>query len=307
MFTKINEYKSYIFSVGGFVFGFLASVGALNYSGKSLVNVLYFLFFVVFLPFIVSLGSVVFKRAYKSGSIGGLLFSVGAFIGLIITISTRDIAFGWATTLNISAKEFHSFLSSIAVWKGICDSCVPSIDLIELSRISRLGSGVSLEQTKHAVELGQWWKFLAMSLLVYGILWRFLVYMISLFMKPKAVNIDIISPKTEPKFEQIDNSYNNKSNFETLKGRDFKLIGYNIDINTLALVSNDNAKDIVVAIRAYEPPLLEVFDDIDDIISQAKGRVSLLLVGLHGRAKESDVDIWVRKLKELKYDLEVIS
>ena len=307
MFAKIDEYKSYIFSVGGFIFGFLASLGALNYSGKSLVNVLYFLFFIVFVPFIFSLGTIVFKRAYKSGSIGGLLFSVGAFIGLIITISTRDIAFGWATTLNISAEDFHSFLSSIAIWKGFCNSCVPSIDLIELSRISRLGSGVSLEQIKHAVELGQWWKFLAMSLLIYGILWRFLVYMISLFMKPKAINIDIISPKTEPKFEQIDNSYSNKSSFETLKGRDFKLIGYNVDINTLALVSNDNAKDIVVAIRAYEPPLLEVFDDIDDIISQAKGRVSLLLVGLHGRAKESDVDIWVRKLKELKYDLEVIS
>lgn len=307
MFGRIKEYKNYIFTLGGFILGFIASVGALNYSGKNLVNVLYFLFFVIFLPFLFSLGTLIFKRAYKDSSLSGLMFSIGAFIGLIITISTRDIAFGWATTLDISAKEFHSFLSTIAIWKGFCNSCVPSVDLVELSRISRLGSGVTPKQMQHAIELGQWWKFLAMSLFVYGILWRLLIYIISLFLKPKPINIDIISPKKEPKFEQIDSSYDNQSSLDTLNSRDFKLIGYNVNKDSLNLKSNDNAKDIVVAIKAYEPPLLEVFDDLDEIISKAQGKVSILLVGLNGKAKKSDVDIWIRKLKELKYNLEVIS
>ena len=289
-----------------FAFGFFASVGALNYSGKNLVNVLYFLFFIVFLPFLVSLFSLIFKRAYKNSSLAGLLFSIGAFFGLIITITTQDIAFGWATTLNISPKEFHKILSAIAIWKWFCSSCIPSVELIEISKISRLGHMVSQEQIKNAALLGQWWKFLAMSLLVYGILWRLLIYLISLIVKPKPINIDIIAKNEEPKFEDIDTSYQNITDFNDLKQREFKLISYNVDTKALNLQSNPEAKDIVVAVRAYEPPLLEFFDELEEILQSAKGRVSLLLVGLNGKPKQENIDIWIKKIKELGLNLEVI-
>ncbi len=288
-----------------FAFGFFASVGALNYSGKNLVNVLYFLFFIVFLPFLISLFSVVFKRAYKDSSLTGLLFSIGAFFGLIITITTQDIAFGWATTLNISPKEFHKILSTIAIWKSFCSSCIPSIELIEVSKISRLGEMVSVKQIKNAALLGEWWKFLAMALLFYGVLWRLIIYLISLIVKPKPINIDIISKQDEPKFEDIDTTYNNLKEIEDLKDREFKLIGYNVDINSLNLKSNTNANDIVIAVKAYEPPLLEFFDELEEIIDNKKSKVSLLLVGLDGKPKKEDIDIWIKKLKEMGLNLEV--
>ncbi len=289
-----------------FFLGIVTSAGFLNYSGKELVNLLYFLFFIVIVPFFVSLFSLIFKRAYKKSSLAGVFFSLGALVSLVITISTRDIAFGWATTLNISAKEFYHVLSYFAFWKDFCKDCMPSLELVKISRFSRLGGGVTQEQIKSAVKLGQWWKFLAMSLLVYGVFFRFLIYLMSLKIKQK--DILFLSDKKEAEFKPLDSSYKNIADIEQLKTRDFRLYGYYVDIKNLNLTQNPKAKDIVIAVKSYEPPVLDFFDYLDDIIDEnPNSNISLLMTGID-KPKEKDVDIWKRKLKELKYDfIEVLS
>jgi len=228
-------------------------------------------------------------------------------LALVITVVTRDLAFGWATTLDISAKEFYNFLSFFAFWKFFCKECVPSLELVELSRFARLGGGVTKEQIQSATKLGQWWKFLAMSLLFYGVVFRTVIYLISLKLKPK--KIEFVSNKSEPEFKQIDNTYDNKSNISSLEGRDFHLIGYYVDPNSLNIKSNPKANEIVIAVKSYEPPILDFFDYLDEILEENKDKkISLLMIGVGQKADKKDVDVWIRKLKELDYDfIEVIS
>jgi len=290
-----------------FLFGTISSAGLLNYSGKELVNLLYFLFFIVVLPFFISLFSLIFKRAYKESSLAGVYFSLGALVALVVTISTRDIAFGWATTLDITSKDFYRFLSYFAFWKGFCKECMPSLDLIELSRFSRLGTSVTKEQVQNAVELGRWWKFLAMSLFFYGVVFRGLIYLLSLKVKPK--KIEFFSDEKEEEFTQESLPQKEDVKKDELKNRSFKLLGYYTDVKDLGFQSDENSKDIVIAVKSYEPPILDFFDYLDEVIEENKdSKISLLMIGLKKEPKQKDVDVWKRKLKELKYDfVEVLS
>jgi len=249
----------------------------------------------------------VFKRAYKDSSLAGLLFSLGALVSLIVTISTRDIAFGWATTLDISSGDFYRFLSYFAFWKDFCKECMPSLDLIELSRFSRLGGGITKEQIESATKLGQWWKFLAMSLFVYGVLFRGIIYLLSLKIKPK--EIEFLKSEDEEEFKEVDAKDIKESKVDELEDKDFKLMGYYVDIEKLDIKSDNRAKDIVIAVKSYEPPILDFFDYLDDIKDENKdAKISLLMVGLKDKADKKDVDMWKRKLKELGYeDIEVLS
>ena len=102
-------------------------------------------------------------------------FSLGLLLSLLGVVVTKDIAFAWSTTLHISPEVFHGFLHTIAFpWREIVPSAVPSLELIEQSQYFRLGDKLDDEMIAHASELGEWWKFLALSTLFYAILLRFI-------------------------------------------------------------------------------------------------------------------------------------
>jgi len=295
------------------VLGFVASGGLLLYSGKELVNIFIYFAFIVLIPALLSLFSFVsyfFVRGssklegLKLALLGGTLFSLGALISLVLTITTKDIAFGWATTLNIDAMALKSLLDKIAIWKSFCNSCTPSQELIELSRYNRLGSAVSKEQIEHALTLGQWWKFLALSIVFYGVILRGTLFAIAKILSPKEPKkIQFDSAIKGENFEQIDNSYANRSSMQSLKDRDFKLIGYHYDVSKLNLPSNPQAQNVVLAVKSWEPPIMDFFDYLEEFNT---ANISILLVGLNGKAQQKDVDIWIRKLKELNLNYEVI-
>lgn len=104
---------------------------------------------------------------------GSIALSVGALSALMIVITTQDIAFGWNTTLDITAKQLHQIVVYIAFpWSTWLPDAVPSIELIDLSRHFRLGNEIPARLIAQAKELGGWWQFLAMALLVWGVLVR---------------------------------------------------------------------------------------------------------------------------------------
>ncbi len=112
----------------------------------------------------------------------GLVFSVGLLLSLLWIISSRDIAFGWSTTLQITPGEFHSFVSTVALpWRDFFQEAVPSLELIEKSRFFRLGGDLGDEMRGNAVLLGEWWKFLAMTTLFYAIVLRFIFFVFTYF------------------------------------------------------------------------------------------------------------------------------
>jgi len=311
----IGRYKSPLLALLGAFIGFSVSSGLLLYSGKELVNALIYLFFVVFLPALFSIVAFllllfrrearVAKRARES-FLFGFFFSIGALGALLVTVTIKDIAFGWATTLSISPKEMQSFLNSIALWKGLCNSCLIGEDLATISQITRLGSAVSSQQIAKAKELGEWWKFLAMSIVLYGVLLRGLFWLLSaLFIKSDSVRFE--SSQNSDSFNGLRVSHKEPTPKEALKGRKFQLIGYDVDnLEQLGLDSSEDAKEIVVAVNAWEPPILEFFDYLEELESKGQ-RIAILLVGVDGRApKREDIAIWQDKLLELQKGYEVI-
>lgn len=121
---------------------------------------------------------IVIKRAQGIA----LFFSFGLLVSLLIVIATKDIAFAWSTTLQITPESFHSFINTVAFpWKDWVPTAVPSLELIEQSQYFRLGDKLNEEMIANASKLGEWWKFLTFSTLFYAIFLRFLMFVITSF------------------------------------------------------------------------------------------------------------------------------
>ncbi len=106
-----------------------------------------------------------------------LAFSLGLLAALLGVVATRDIAFAWSTTLDLSDAQFHTFLEALAwPWRSWLPSAVPSLELVAQSHYYRLGGHLSEEMVSNAALLGIWWKFLAMATLFYAVILRTLFY-----------------------------------------------------------------------------------------------------------------------------------
>jgi hypothetical protein len=164
----------------------------------------------------------------KRSQVLGLIFSIGLLVSLLLMVSTRDIAFGWSTTLHISPESFHAFLDKLALpWRSIAPWAVPSPELIEHSRFFRLGGHISGDMIQNVSGLGEWWKFLAMATLVYAVGLRVVMWLIvsvgfgralegSLLSLPEVASIlwemdtpvlQSVSQETEPAFSPGKNNY----------------------------------------------------------------------------------------------------
>jgi len=109
-----------------------------------------------------------------------LAFSLGLFLALLGIVASQDIAFGWSTTLQVTAEGFHQFLSMVALpWSTFLPEAVPSLALIEESHYFRLGGKLSSQMIDKAALLGEWWKFLAMTTLTYALVLRFIFFLLA--------------------------------------------------------------------------------------------------------------------------------
>ena len=118
----------------------------------------------------------------KRSQLLALLFSLGLLVSLLGMVTTKDIAFAWSTTLQVSPQEFHAYLLSIAfAWRDLFPWAVPSLELIEQSQYFRLGENLDMRMIQNASKLGEWWKFLAFATLFYAILLRFTLWLFTLW------------------------------------------------------------------------------------------------------------------------------
>lgn len=101
------------------------------------------------------------------------LFAIGLFVSLLLVVITKDIAFGWSTTLQIEPHAFQTLLSYLSYpWSTVLPSAVPSLELVEISHYFRLGEKLDGNMIENADKLGAWWKFLAMATFTYALLLR---------------------------------------------------------------------------------------------------------------------------------------
>jgi len=109
------------------------------------------------------------------------LFAMGFNLGLLATtlfkVITADIAFGWQSTLQLSATAVHGLVQKIALpwsWLVKSDLAFPSLAQIEGSRII-LKEGIYHLAT---TDLASWWPFLCFSVLFYGLLPRLVLFLV---------------------------------------------------------------------------------------------------------------------------------
>ena len=130
----------------------------------------------------------------KRSQLLALVFSLGLLVALLGMVITKDIAFAWSTTLQVSPIDFHGLLYTLAfAWRDLFPWAVPSVELIEQSQYFRLGEKLDTQMIQNASKLGEWWKFLVFATLFYAILLRFGMWLLSLFGFQKALKRSFLS------------------------------------------------------------------------------------------------------------------
>ena len=96
--------------------------------------------------------------------------AIGFFLGgltvALVLVAFTDLAFGWSTTLDIDPASVHAWLSALsAPWAAWLPTAAPDAQLVEVSRYYRLDDTV----VRQAGRLGDWWPFVCMSVVTYGL------------------------------------------------------------------------------------------------------------------------------------------
>jgi len=164
-------------NIGAKIFAHLSPL----YYLEKVVNLLPFAKNITFssLPFSSTLSKWIFLQRVQLFS---FLFSLGLFFALILMIISKDIAFGWSTTLQVDAKSFQALLSTLSLpWRDFIPSAVPSLELVELSHYFRLGKHLDSNMIHNADKLGAWWQFLAMATLFYALGLRLIFWIVAYY------------------------------------------------------------------------------------------------------------------------------
>ncbi len=224
-----------------------------------------------------------------------LFFSFGLLLSLLGVVVTKDIAFAWSTTLNISPEAFYDFLYTLAFpWRELIPSAVPSLELIEQSQYFRLGEKLNEEMIARASQLGEWWKFLAFSTLFYAIFLRILMFILASIGCNSAIKESLLTLKGTSKLlreinEPIISTHakkrestfipNDKSYEQIINALDASydvIHGWAIPHDELLLLGDSMQ---VIAPRHFEVGGANSFDEDAEVISKSHGEVLLFVKG----------------------------
>lgn len=118
-------------------------------------------------------------------------FQVTALAACLVLIVFTDLAFGWSTTLTsgdpaLDARRVHRATSALATpWTWAIDDAEPSIVLVQESRYFRVTA--ETVSSAQAARLGGWWKFVVLTIAVYGLVPRLITLAIARAQLRKAV------------------------------------------------------------------------------------------------------------------------
>lgn len=139
-------------------------------------------------------GRTLFYLIFSRVQIFATLFAAGAFAAFLTRILFFDTAFGWQTTLsdNAAPEVIHRMATLVALpWSWCFPDGVgfPSLEAVAGSRMI-LKEGIEGLSGAH---LTSWWPFLAMVLLIYGLLPRLFLLVASKINLKRSVNREIMA------------------------------------------------------------------------------------------------------------------
>jgi hypothetical protein len=98
-------------------------------------------------------------------------FQIGALGTALALVVFSDLSFGWSTTLDIGTGPAHAVTRALsAPWAWAWPAAAPSAELIGETRFFRIAS--QLDSEVSPARFGEWWRFVMMSIAVYGLLPR---------------------------------------------------------------------------------------------------------------------------------------
>lgn len=134
-----------------------------------------------------SLHQSVFKwLAFNKLQSSALAFNLAALGTLLLAVVFSDRAFGWQTTLDVSAESIHEIVKTVATpWSWLFEEGTgyPSVSDIDGSRIV-LKDGIQALRTENLVV---WWRFLALGIVAYGLLPRLVFRLLGAFQLRRAL------------------------------------------------------------------------------------------------------------------------
>ncbi|MEX2606385.1 MAG: DUF2868 domain-containing protein [Kiritimatiellia bacterium] len=105
-------------------------------------------------------------RLFTSFQQAGMLFNSGILLATLWKVLTADLAFGWATTLDVTGQGIHRIVQTLALpWGG---RFAPDLTQIQQSRIVLKDGLAHID----AASTAAWWPFLLLCVLTYGFLPR---------------------------------------------------------------------------------------------------------------------------------------
>ncbi|MFW7380035.1 MAG: DUF2868 domain-containing protein [Oligoflexus sp.] len=113
-----------------------------------------------------------------------LFFLSGSLISFLILVIFSDLAFAWGSTLQISVEMVQSIVNALALpWTWWQPEWVPSFEVLEKTQYFRIEARyVGTPDTSRTTDprvLGEWWTFLCMSLITYGLLPRCVLWILA--------------------------------------------------------------------------------------------------------------------------------
>lgn len=117
---------------------------------------------------------------------GGIGFNLGVLAATLAKIVGTDIAFGWQSSLQISAETVFQCVRILALpWSWAFPSGVAYPDLLQIK-----GSQMFLKEGIYhlaTTDLVSWWPFLSLSVLVYALIPRILLLLISYLVEKRGL------------------------------------------------------------------------------------------------------------------------
>jgi hypothetical protein len=116
-------------------------------------------------------GSILFWPVFSLFQIFGVCFNTGVLCAVLTKVTITDLAFGWQSTLMVTAEALHRFIGYVSLpwsWFAKTPYAHPTLTQIEGSKIV-LKDGITNLAT---ADLVSWWPFLCFVVFFYGLLPR---------------------------------------------------------------------------------------------------------------------------------------
>lgn len=112
----------------------------------------------------------------------GVAFNVGAVLCFLNLVLFSNMAFGWSTTVFDGAEPYHAAMSVLAApWSWLIPSAAPDLELVKATEF------FYVKDTFAARESARWWPFLFTCLVVYGLVPRVVLLILSSIQSRKAL------------------------------------------------------------------------------------------------------------------------